>query len=57
MAHSEEKRVEQFVLKLHKSELDALVHLAEANFRRPGDQLRFMIAAECARVAAAKVAL
>ena len=38
-----EKRAEQFVLKLHKHELDALVRLSESNFRRPGDQLRFMI--------------
>jgi len=44
MAHtSEPKRLEQFVLKLHASELERLVRLAEANFRRPGDQLRYMI--------------
>ena len=44
MAHtSEPKRLEQFVLKLHPSELEGLVRLSEANFRRPGDQLRYMI--------------
>lgn len=46
MAHTpdDKKREETFVVKLHKEDRDALVRLAEANFRRPGDQLRFMIA-------------
>jgi len=39
-----------FVLKLTQEEMDALIHMAHVNFRGVGDQIRFMLAAEFAKL-------
>jgi hypothetical protein len=43
--HVEQKRTHSFILKLTEEEHAALIRLAAANYRRPGDQLRALLAA------------